>query len=340
MKSNCLSLSRCRITAQGLLLGFALLTWGPASAQNLVKNPDFEQELGPDNWTIVYTGVSNTVPAVIKYPPSQCGPNDFAVKGRTRMAHKDLNPGNGFDGEDGTGTNYWDKHGLDFRAGHDWLMHAYARQVITNLTPGASYTASAWMVLSEDWGAKVQVWMEVLGGAVGNISRSTPFVTAVNPAWARYSVSNSASATGQIEIRLHYNKYGATQVEKWREMDAFYDKVCLMRAGQPEYNPPSTIISFVRPNPGITWTWQTVMNNSYRIQASTNLADPSAWVMLEREANVDTNFAAIGTSFTFNTNVSALFYYSSLDTSHPKNPLYFDPNGPLFFRISSQSYQP
>jgi hypothetical protein len=333
MKSNCVSLLRCQIAAQGLLLGFALLTWNSASAQNLVKNPDFEEELGPDNWTIVYTGVTNSGESTW---PTECGPDDFRVHGRTTTSHHDLDLGGTWDGEDRTGTNYWNKYALNFCAGHDWLMHAYAKQVITNLAPAQPYRVSAWMVLQGGPTgvdpSKFQVYMEVIGGVAGNISVKTPYVTSVlinggfnTNAWNSYVVTNTASANGQIEIRLHYNKNRATSTEKWRVQDASYDHVSLMRAGQPEYLPPYKIVSFARTNQDIEMTWETVMNNRYRIQYSTNLSNPMVW--LERRKDLDTNIFAIGTTLSFQTNL--LSYSPSFNT-----------NAPLFFRIYSESFKP
>jgi len=55
----------------------ALLTAGTARAQNFVKNSDFEQPLGPDNWTVVYVG---------------CVPYDFLAADRTTLARKDMVP--------------------------------------------------------------------------------------------------------------------------------------------------------------------------------------------------------------------------------------------------------
>ena len=153
MKKNCRSSSRCQITVQGLLLGFILLAWGSVNAQNFVKNPDFEEELGPDNWTIVY---------------AYGGPNDLFIKDRTRLAHKDLVPGT-WDADPPGSTNFLNRFGLHFKAGHDWKMHAYASQIITNLTPGTNYTASAWITQFEGPSDKVQIYMELLGGPNGTV---------------------------------------------------------------------------------------------------------------------------------------------------------------------------
>jgi hypothetical protein len=336
---------RCQVTAQGLLLGFALLTAGLSSAQNFVKNPDFEEELGPDNWTIVYAPVLNST--LVNGNGAIGGSNDFLVAGRSTMAHKDMVPG-AWDGnyiQSTDNTDCWSKFGGHFAPNHSWVMHAYFKQVVTNLTPGASYSVSAWMTQFGDHTDAAQIYMQVLGGAAGNISRQTPYVTdnaQNNPAgWKMYAVTNTASSSGQLEIQLHYNKIknvgdAAHNYWEYRNQNAYYDHVCVIPEGQTEYLPPYQIVSVVRTNQDIALTWETVMNNRYHIRASTNLSDPNSWVMVERQLNnpgaakLDTNLFATGTSLTFKTNLVSWFSYDPA----------FDPNKPMFFRIYSTSFQP
>ncbi len=316
MKSELLVISRCRLAACGLLMGLVLLSSGSVDAQNLVRNPDFEEPLGPDNWTIEYV---------------LGGPNDFFIKGRTRLAHKNM-AAPGSDTWDGHPT-YWNKLGLDIKAGNDGLIRAYVKQVISGLKPGFQYAASAWMTQYEGPVDKVLVYMEVLGGPSGTISKRTPYVTTVsknNPAgWTRYVITNTASTSGQMEIRLHYDKNGYT-TDKWRTMDALYDHVSLMLVGQPDYTPPYRILSFARANEDVTLQWQTVMNSRYRIQVSTNVSESMSWSWLQRSPYLDTNFAAPGTNFTFTTNLVNLFSYDPA----------FDVSAPLYFRIYSEPFKP
>lgn len=339
MKSKLLLFSPCRFAAQAWLLGFALLAGAPAGAQNFVKNPDFEEPLGPDNWTIVFTGVVN--PTTARWPAT-CTRSDFFIAGRTRLAHKDTVPGT-WDGDDGTGTNYWSKFGLHFCGAHDWLMHAYASQVVTGLTPGMQYAVSAWITQFDPNAtvSKVQVYMETLGGLSGTLSKQTPYVVTTvlgSPeAWTRYEVINTASTNGEIEIRLHYNKNGATAAEKWRNLDAFFDHVSLMPVGPSNDMPPYKILALEHTGQDIALTWESVMNNRYRIEASQDVSDPNSWVMLERELNVDPKLFATSTNFSFKTNLSSLFYY---DPPGVKVPVYFDPGAPLSFRILSEPFVP
>ncbi len=326
MKTSLPAILRGHTSAQALLFALALLAWSSANAQNFVRNPDFEQELGPDNWTIVYTEILN--PTTLSWPKT-CGSNDFFVLGRSRMAHKDLVPGT-WDGD----PNYWNKFGLHFQPGHDWLMHAYASQVISGLQPGSNYTASAWITQYEgDQTGKVQLYMEVLGGPDFTVSNRTPYVTTIvldNPSgWNRYDVTGTASPSGQIEIRLHYNKNGATAGEKWRNMIGIFDHVCLKPTGQGDYLPPYSIVSMTRNNQDIALTWESVMNNSYRLQVTPDLISPT-WSFVRWSPYVDTNLYATGPTLTFRTNLVSLLSY---DPS-------FDPTAPLYFRVFSQSFKP
>jgi hypothetical protein len=334
----------CQVSARGLLLGFALLAAGSTVAQNFVKNPDFEEELGPDNWTIVFAPVTDST---VNGNGTIAGTNDFLVIGRSTMAHKDMVPG-AWDGnyiQSTDNTDCWSKFGGHFAPNHTWVMHAYFKQVVTNLAPYSQYRVSAWMVQFGGHLEAAQVYMEVLGGAAGNVSKKTSYVTENaqnNPAgWKMYVVTNTASAIGQLEIRLHYNKNKAvgdndSNYWEYRNQNAYYDHVSVMPVGQTEYLPPYKILSFARTNLDFTLQWQTVMNNRYRLQASTNLSDPNSWVMVERQSSIpgaaklDTNFFATGTSFTFKTNLTSLFSYDPA----------FDPSAPLFFRIHSTSFQP
>jgi len=305
------------------------------AAQNFVKNPDFEEELGPDNWTIVYV-----------YPS---GPEDFLVAGRTTFASKDMSPGT-WDGGVGGSTNYWSKFGAHFAPNHVGTVHAYFRQVVTGLQPGASYACSAWMVQftrSTNPNHFPRLYMET----IGTTTKSTPLITANannNPgAWQRYSVTNTANGQGEIELRLHCDKNTtvsyANNPWEYRNINTFYDRVSVIPAGQTEYQPPFEIVSAERTGSEFTLQWETVMNNRYRIQASTNAADPASWFPIERSPRLDTNFVATGTQFTFSTNVSSLFFYDPATLTlapEARTPQYFDPNAPLFFRISAQSYMP
>lgn len=311
-----------RVAGQSLLLGFALFAATSICAQNFVKNPDFERELGPDNWTVVYVN---------------CDPWDFLIADRSTMAHKDMVPGT-WDGH----PNYWSKQGGHFAPNYvNALPEAYFQQVVSGLQPGAPYTVSAWMVQytrNDNYLARSQVWMEALGGPDGTTSERTGYVTANannNPGgWQRYSINDvSASAGGQIEVRLHYKMIqtiSANNATEYRNLNAFYDHAAVVPQGQGNPMPPYRITSLTRANQDILLQWDTVMNNKYRIQVSSDLFNPAAWSYVQWSPKMDTNIHAPGTSYTFQTNLLSLFSY---DPS-------FNPDAPLFFRIHSETYVP
>jgi hypothetical protein len=332
MKNKLPSFSHYRTHARALLLGIGLLVAGLASAQNFVKNPDFEDPLGPDNWTVGYAAVfgggSNQ--------PTNCGPFDFLFAGRSTMAHKDMVPGT-WDGEDRTGTNYWSKFGGIFAPNHTWMMHGYFKQIVKGLTPGAYYDVSAWMAFfsgNDAYLAKCNIYLEAIG-LLG--SKTTPYpaanVTNVNnnPAgWWRYAVTNRATSAGEIEVRLHFNKFGTTSTWEYRNFNALYDHVAVVPTGQSEYLPAYKILSCTRSNLDLTLTWQSVMNNRYRIQYTRDLFNPASWSFVQWSPKLDTNLYASGTNYTFTTNLACLFSYDpSVDLTKP-----------LFFRIYSRGYQP
>ncbi len=332
MKNNSLS-SHCGTVIRG---AFVLLsTANLCLAQNFVKNPDFEEPLGPDNWTIVYV-----------YPS---GPCDFLVAGRTTTASKDIVPGT-WDGGVGGSTNYWNKLGGHFMPNHVGQMHAYFRQVVSGLQPGSNYVCSAWMVQYGRFtnpNHLADEYMETIGtqdlrtDSVTNNASNNPY------AWAMYALTNAATPSGQIEIQLHYNKtrtiaYGSNPWE-YRNCNGYFDRVAVVPEGQTDFQPPYSIVSFDHTGPDVGLLWETVMNNRYRIQASANVADPASWHWVERSPLLDTFFSALGTSLTFTTNVPSMFYYDPPAPSLPpewRTRVYFDPDAPLFLRIYAESYQP
>lgn len=216
MKNKTQFISRCRVGAQVLAVGVGLVMPGMARAENFVKNPDFEEPLGPDNWTVVYTGVKGGGPNA----PTNCGPCDFMIAGRTIMA------GMRTSGESRC------TFGGHFAPNHNGLMHAYFKQTVSGLKPGATYAVSAWMAQStrnSKFQARFQVYLEALGGPDLAVSKTSSYVTnniARNPDnWKMYAVTSTASERGQVEVRLHFNKIGTTPYWEWRNVNACYDRV-------------------------------------------------------------------------------------------------------------------
>jgi len=308
------------------LVGVLLFAAAGAGAQNFVRNPDFEEPLGPDNWTVVYTAVQGGGANA----PTNCGPYDFLIADRTAMAHKDAVPGT-WDGH----PYYWNKFGGHFAPNHSGLMHAYFRQVVSGLTPGSNYTCSAWIAQytgNDNYLTKADVYLEALGGPSLTVSRVSEYVTNNvynNPGnWKWCAVTNTASTNGQIEIRLHYNKKASiAQVWEYRNLNAFFDHVAVMPTGQPATPPPFEILSLSRSNHEVALTWETVRNYRYRVQATTDPLNPLSWTQFVRNPYVDPDFLATGASMTFWTNLLA------------NDPAY-DPAAPRYFRIRATNNFP
>lgn len=271
--------ARCGLAVRVLVPALALLMWGSSRGQNYVRNPDFEQPLGTNNWTVEYV---------------YGGPSDFSIHDRTTIAHKDKVPGT-WDGE----PNYLDVYGAEFQPYHDGKMHAYFKQTVSGLTPGSVYVISCWMTQFEaKYTNTVQVYLEAVGGPNGMISKTTPNVYKAcnnNPsAWAMYAVTNTASPGRQIEVRLHFNKDKWTTLA-WHYIRAYYDHVAVMPLGQTP--PPFRMVSLTVTNPtAITLRWDTVMNNTYDLEASSTLR---SWSRFQSE------LLATGTNLVFSTNWGA-----------------------------------
>ena len=180
---NCKSWFSCltRLGAGGRVAAFGLALGLSANAQ-LLKNGSFESPIDPPgsagltNWTTVYV---------------YGGPTDFAYADRTTEACKSDDGGS------------W---GAAFRPIHCWHVHAYHKQIVTNLTPNAKYTLSGYMHMGYD-NAKLDVYIAMLGGTDGLTvvsNRGTGTRTL-------YNLTNTASAGGQIEVRVgeHQTPYGA-----------------------------------------------------------------------------------------------------------------------------------
>ena len=213
MKNKLLSSFHRHLPAPGLLLGCALLLGASASGQNLLKNGDFESPFDPwdptgltggnTNWTLVY--VSG-------------GPGDFAMHDRSTYASR--HAANGPNG-----------HGANLRPSTEWWCHAYFTQTVSNLTAGASYVLSGYV--NSVWGkdnGNLHVYAELLGGPSGTTSAVTPDI--VSNSWSYvYSVTNTASSSGTVVVRLHENKGAMANdgigTEKYFGMDAFFDDFTL-----------------------------------------------------------------------------------------------------------------
>lgn len=191
-------------------------------AQNLLRNADFEQPLGPTNWTVVYV---------------HGGPDDFEIKDRSRG------------GARRPSTFY----GAYFRPLTSKLAHAYFTQTVTNLTPGHVYNFLGHM--KQDWWNvdapqrdKYLVYIELIGGqgtplpdgrysviATNNLTDSSgnpetniePPYTYPTVIWRPFYAQQIPDSNRCIEVRLHYNKVGFTIYDKLWIMAASFDDLSL-----------------------------------------------------------------------------------------------------------------
>jgi hypothetical protein len=172
MKNIFLSSFRYPPVAGGLLLGLAFLLCASASAQELLKNGDFEAPFPVSDptagWALVYV---------------DGGPSDFAIAGQTTEA-----------------SFCCGGRGAHLRANNDNYAHAYFKQVVTNLTVGTNYTLNIQKMragFAQYLPDKLQVYASMISGSSSN----TVFGNAdiVGP----YSLTITAAATRQIEVQLH-----------------------------------------------------------------------------------------------------------------------------------------
>ena len=100
--------------------------------------------------------------------------------------------------------------------------------------------------------------------------------------------------------------------------------------GQTSYLPPYKIVSLGRTNQNLALAWETVMNNRYRMQYAQDILTPPPWPWVDLGPARDPKLAASGASYTLKTNLLSLFTFDPT----------FNPNGPLYFRIYSDPFQP
>jgi hypothetical protein len=181
MKNKLLFSFHSQTAARGWFFGFALFLCASVSGQNLLKNGSFESPIDPvgsdgtTNWALVYVYGS---------------PADFAYADRTTEGC--------FPDTNAPTKGSW---GAAFRPSHQWFCHAYHKQIVSGLTPGTSYTLSGYMHTGYD-NDQMAVYIAMFGGADGSTivsNRATEFRT-------QYFMTNTASTSGQIEVRVGLNK--------------------------------------------------------------------------------------------------------------------------------------
>ncbi len=166
---------RYRLAAGGFFLGLALLLCASASAQELLKNGDFEAPFPVSDptagWALVY---------------ADGGPDDFAIAGQSTEASRCCSG-----------------HGAHIRPNSWNYAHAYFTQVVTNLTESASYTLNiqkmkaGFKYADEGPSPILKVYASMTSGPSSNAVHG--YSTNIGP----YSLVMACSATRQIEVQLH-----------------------------------------------------------------------------------------------------------------------------------------
>jgi hypothetical protein len=200
MKNTFLSKSHRQIAGQGLLLGAMIFIGASASAQNLLKNGDFQQPLGPTNWTVLYLHGDD---------------EDFEVKDRSAISSHTASA---------SSTDF----GAQLRPSTDKLAHACFSQTVTNLQPGHVYTLSGWMkwVGPEEFPNSLQtyrVYFQALGGQ--GVARTIDLDDTTRS--GSFTLTNTPDAAGKIEVQLHLDKYGWCIYDKLPFCNAYFDDFVL-----------------------------------------------------------------------------------------------------------------
>ena len=192
--------------AGGLFLGLVLLLCDSASGQNLLKNGDFESPFPVADptagWAVVFPGG----------PDGDYG--DWAIAGRTKAASR-VSGG----------------HGAHLRPNNWGTVHAYFKQVVTNLTPGAVYRLDIQRMRSnfkytDEGPSPIQkVYAAMVSGSSSNAVHG--YSTNNGP----YSLTITCAASGQIEVQLHnWKRYmtneGAEDM-KHAKCSAWFDDISL-----------------------------------------------------------------------------------------------------------------
>ena len=176
MKNKLLPSFHYRPSVGGLLFSLALFLCASASAQNLLKNGDFESPFPVSDPTAGWA---------LFFFDGKGGPGDFAIIGQSTEASA---------GKGG--------RGLHFRANHPGPAWAYFKQVVTNLTPDQRYTLSCPKMKTGDANHddKISIYMAAVSGSSSNVVFGN--ATSNGP----YSMSVTCSASRQIDVELHFHK--------------------------------------------------------------------------------------------------------------------------------------
>jgi hypothetical protein len=247
MKNKSLPSFRCPLLVGRLVLGLAVLLSASANAEGRLKNGSFEAPFPVSDptagWAIVF---------------QEGGPSDWSIAGQSTEASA---PGGG--------------RGAHLRASNINYGKAYFRQVVTNLTEGASYTLNilkmktGFKYSDEGTRPKLRVYTSMISGLSSNAVHG--YSTNDGP----YSLAITCSASRQIEVQLH-NEHDLMVDEgsedfKSAKCTGWFDEFSLLTQRPIE--------SIQKSNGVVMITWDSVAGETYRVQYRTDVAG-SGWTDL------------------------------------------------------------
>lgn len=165
---------RCQLATGTSIFVLTLLLCASASAQ-LLKNGDFESEFPVEDPTAGWALVCVTPPG------------SLSIAGHTTQASRTVG---------GRGAHLRAAYSGDVGS-----VHAYFKQVVTNLTEGASYTLSIQKMKAgfQNYidNGKLQVFTAMVSGSTSNVVFGDGTID------GPYSLVITAAASRQIEVQLH-----------------------------------------------------------------------------------------------------------------------------------------
>jgi hypothetical protein len=207
MRKALLHSSGYAASAAALLAGMTFLCCAPLSAQDLLKNGNFEAP---------FPVADPTAGWALLFLDGKGGPGDFAICGPSTEASR---AGGG--------------NGLHFRANHSGPAFAYFKQIVTNLTPGAVYRLdigkmkTGFKFSDEGNPPKIKAYTALISGTTSNAVNG--YSTNSGP----YSLFITCSTSRQISIELHYEKlsfgWGADTPDQYKsaQSSAYFDDLSL-----------------------------------------------------------------------------------------------------------------
>ncbi len=201
------------LVRRGLPLGVALLLGGSASAQNLLRNGDFESPLSTNDWVVQFSATG--IPDADAFG----GPGDFAIADRTTE-----------------GSRVVGGYGAHFRSRTDWTTKAYFTQTVTGLTAAITYHLTGYMKITDNDVTNFLAYFEAVGGtgtptADGRFSTNTPYAT-TNKTQIQYTLDQKPDSQGKIEVRLRFLKFsmkaGDISYPKFVQYSVYFDDFSLV----------------------------------------------------------------------------------------------------------------